>query len=116
MAPDAAVGARTESWPGLVLAVKSGAGVAPLSLAVGECESELVRVIDEIPELVTHFWLLVHKDMQRSPRVRAFFDFVTCEIKTFRTVLSGQAEGQTPGANKRAGESGFKFGPTLTRP
>ena len=43
VAPDAAVGARTESWPGLVLAVKSGAGVAPLSLAVGECESELSR-------------------------------------------------------------------------
>jgi DNA-binding transcriptional LysR family regulator len=76
VAPTARVGARSESWSDLIFAVKSGAGIAPLSIAAGERESELVRVIDEIPDLVTHFYLLVHKDMQRIPRIRAFLDFV----------------------------------------
>jgi DNA-binding transcriptional LysR family regulator len=89
VAPAARVGARSESWPGLIFAVKSGAGIAPLSIAVGERESELVRVIDAIPELVTHFYLLVHRDMQRTPRIRAFIDFVDSEIRTFRAVLAG---------------------------
>jgi DNA-binding transcriptional LysR family regulator len=89
VAPGARVGARTESWPGLVFALKSGAGIAPLATVVAERESELVRVSDKIPELVTHFYLLVHKDMQRTPRVRAFFDFFDSEIKAFRAVLIG---------------------------
>jgi DNA-binding transcriptional LysR family regulator len=89
VAPHATVMARSESWPGLVLAVKSGAGLAPLSIALGDRESELVRVIDNIPSLVTHFHLLTHRDMRRTPRVRAFFDFVVSEIKEFRAALSG---------------------------
>jgi DNA-binding transcriptional LysR family regulator len=56
---------------------------------IGDREGELVRVIDHVPELVSHFFLLVHKDMQRTPRVRAFFDFVVSEIKTFREALAG---------------------------
>jgi DNA-binding transcriptional LysR family regulator len=89
VAPAARVGARSESWSDLIFAIKSGAGIAPLSIAAGERESELVRVIDEIPELVSHFYLLVHKDMQRVPRIRAFFDFVESEIRTFRAALLG---------------------------
>jgi DNA-binding transcriptional LysR family regulator len=88
------VSARSESFPGLVLAVKSGAGMAPLSTVLGDRESELVRVIDDIPELITHFYLLTHRDLQRAPRVRAFFDFVVDEIKVFREALSGQTQRQ----------------------
>jgi DNA-binding transcriptional LysR family regulator len=96
VAPQATVTARSESWPGLVLAVKSGAGVAPLSIALGDRESELVRVIETIPNLVTHFHLLTHRDMRRTPRVRAFFDFVVSEIKDFRAALSGQPRKSQP--------------------
>ena len=35
--------------------------------------------------------LLMHRDMQRTPRVRAFADFVGSEIKSFRALLSGEA-------------------------
>jgi DNA-binding transcriptional LysR family regulator len=57
-------------------------------------ENDLVRVIDSVPEVVTHFYLLMHPDMQHVPRVRAFFDFVVSEIKAFRVVLAGQAPPQ----------------------
>ena len=37
-------------------------------------------------------YLLTDRDLQHSPRVGAFFDFVTAEIKAFRTMLSGQEQ------------------------
>jgi DNA-binding transcriptional LysR family regulator len=87
VAPNATVAVWAESVPGMILAVKSGAGLSPLPHFIGDRESDLVRVIDNIPELVTHFYLLMPRDMQRTPRVRAFFDFVVSEIKAFRAAL-----------------------------
>jgi DNA-binding transcriptional LysR family regulator len=86
VAPHATVAAGCDNWSGLVSAVKSGAGIAPL-LAYQE-DSELVRVIDRI-DLLTPFYLLMHRDMQRTPRVRAFADFVASEIGAFRALVSG---------------------------
>jgi DNA-binding transcriptional LysR family regulator len=105
VAPHATVTACSESWAALVLAVKSGAGLAPLSTVLGDGESELVRVFD-VPELATHFYLLMHPDMRRVPRVRAFFDFVVSEIRAFRIILAGQQNQQnrktnSPGVENR---------------
>jgi DNA-binding transcriptional LysR family regulator len=93
VAPHATIAACSESPSGVVLAVKSGVGIAPLPIAVGDAESELVRVIDNVPEMLTHFYLLIHPDMQCVPRVRAFCDFVVSEIKTFRAALTGNRNG-----------------------
>src|SRR5262249_49173219 len=87
IAPQATIGARRDNIPGVVLALKSGAGLAPLPIHVGNRERDLVRVMDTAPDLATHFWLLMHRDMRRTPRVRAFFDFVGAEIKRFRALL-----------------------------
>ena len=92
VAPHARVSARSENWPGYVLAVKSGTGLGPLPIHHGDRERELVRLIDIDPELVSHFWLLMHHDMRRTPRVRAFFDFVVAELNAFRTLLLRQSE------------------------
>ena len=70
-----------------MLAVKSGAGLAALLAFQGDNQSELVRVIDDIG-LATPYYLLIHRDMQQSPRVRAFADFVAQEIKSFRALVS----------------------------
>jgi DNA-binding transcriptional LysR family regulator len=88
VAPNAAVVTRSDNWPGLVLAVKSGAGLAALMTFQGDSDTELVRVIDNIG-LVTPYFLLMHRDMQKNPRVRAFADFVAAEIKSFRALVSG---------------------------
>ena len=92
VAPHAQVAARSENWPGYLLAVKSGAGLGLLPIHHGDRERELVRLIDTDPQLVSHFWLLMHRDMRPTPRVRAFFDFVIAELKAFRSVLLRQAE------------------------
>ena len=92
MAPHAPIAARSDSWPAVISAVKSGAGLAPMPVVLGDHEKELVRVIDDIPELATKYYLLTHRDLHRTPRVRAFFDFVDAEIKAFRVMLSGRVD------------------------
>ena len=72
--------------------MKSGVGLGPLPIHHGDREKELVRLIDAAPELVSHFWLLTHRDMRRTPRVRAFFDYVVAELKAFRVLLLRQTE------------------------
>lgn len=91
-APHATVATRSDHWQGLMLAVKAGAGLAALPHFQGDCESELVRVIDDTG-LTLPFYLLLHRDMQHTPRVRAFADFVASEIKSFRAILSGTTAG-----------------------
>jgi DNA-binding transcriptional LysR family regulator len=87
VAGHATVTTRSDNWPGLVLAVKSGAGLAALLAFQGDNETELVRVIDDI-DLTTPYYLLMHRDMRQTPRVRAFADFVAQQIVSFRALVS----------------------------
>jgi hypothetical protein len=57
-----------------------------LIISIGDRENELVHLFDIGPELVTPFYLLMHRNLQRTARVRAFFDFVIAEIKDFRSI------------------------------
>jgi len=92
VAPHARIAARCTSTPALVLAVKSGAGISPLPVIAVEGEPEVIRLFDSIPELRLPFYLLIHRDMQRTPRVRAFCDFVAREMKAFRELLVGRTD------------------------
>jgi DNA-binding transcriptional LysR family regulator len=93
LAPRATVAARSDSWPSLIQAVRSGIGLAALPTWIGDCDADLVRVVDPAPELNNQLWLCIHADMRRMPRVRAFFDYLVAEMKAFRGVLS-QGDGQ----------------------
>jgi DNA-binding transcriptional LysR family regulator len=84
------IATRCDHWQGLMLAVKTGAGLAAMPHFQGENESDLVRVIDDI-KTVLPCHLLMHRDMQHTPRVRAFADFVASEIKSFRALLGGSS-------------------------
>lgn len=88
VAHHATTATRCDHWQGLILAVRSGAGLAALPHFQGDNERDLVRVINDIG-LALPCYLLMHRDMQHTPRVRAFADFVDSEIKSFRALLSG---------------------------
>ncbi len=88
VAPEARIAARATSIPAVVLAVKSGAGLAPLPVIVGT-ENDFAEALPPLPDLSTPFHLLMHEDMRQVPRVRAFFDFVVREIGSVRSVLEG---------------------------
>jgi DNA-binding transcriptional LysR family regulator len=95
IAPDGRVAAICTTTPALVLAVKSGAGLAPLPVVAVENEPDLVRLLGSAPVVTLHFYLVFHRDMRRTPRVRAFCDFVNEEIKSFRQLLVGRTEPPT---------------------
>jgi DNA-binding transcriptional LysR family regulator len=92
VAPHAPIAARSNNLVAVLLAVKSGVGLAALPVPLAQHETDLVAVLGPLPELTHPFYLVMHRDMRQTPRVRAFFDFVTAEIKTFRLVLSGEAK------------------------
>ena len=87
--PGANIVARVNSILGLVSAVKSGVGIAPLPIALGESEADLVQVIAPVPELKRSWRLLTHPDLRRMPRIVAFFDFIDEEREALRPILTG---------------------------
>jgi DNA-binding transcriptional LysR family regulator len=84
-APGAKICAEAGNIPSVFLAVKSGACLAPLPTPLGEGDDELVCVFGPVPALSYPMYLLTHRDLRRSPRIRAFFEF--CEGK-LRPVLT----------------------------
>jgi len=89
VAPDARVAARGNSVLGVVYSVKAGIGVGALPIALGDAEPDLVRVIEAVPELTRIWRLLTTRELRRTPRVSAFFDFIVAEMETLRPVITG---------------------------
>lgn len=99
VAPNARIAARANNLPALLMAAKSGAGITPMPLIVGDSERDLVRLLDPVPALATPFYLLMHGDLKKTPRVRAFFDFVIEELPALRPWLSGTMARRTDRAS-----------------
>ena len=89
VAPEATMAARINSVLGLVTAVKSGVGIGPLPIALGDAEPELIRVLGPIPELTRSWRILTHPDLRRVPRIAAFFDFIAGQRDELRPILTG---------------------------
>jgi DNA-binding transcriptional LysR family regulator len=89
IAPGAKMPVRCNSVLGLVAAVKSGAGLGPLPIALGDVEPDLLRVIGPIPELARSWRLLTHPDIRRVPRIAAFFDYIVEQRDELKPILTG---------------------------
>ncbi len=89
IAPDAVLAARCNSVLGLVYSAKASIGIAPLPMALGDAEPDLVRVIEPVAELTRIWRLLTTPELRHTPRVAAFFDFIVGEIDTLRPIITG---------------------------
>jgi len=89
VAPHAEFAARSNSVLGLVNAAKSGVGLAPLPIALGDAEADLVCVLGPIEELTRAWRLLAHPDLRKTSRVSAFFDFIAQERNSLKPILTG---------------------------
>jgi DNA-binding transcriptional LysR family regulator len=89
VAPSARIAARSNTVPGLLMSVRSGAGLAPLPMPLAMREVELERVLGPLPGLYSPIYLLTHPDLRHVPRVSAFFEFIVTEIEQVRSVLTG---------------------------
>jgi DNA-binding transcriptional LysR family regulator len=91
VAPSAKIVARSTSVPGLMMTVKSGAGVAPLPSAMAGQDPDLVRMLGPIPAITSYIYLLSHPDLRQMPRVRAVFNFFAAELDAVRKMLVGNS-------------------------
>lgn len=76
-----AVAARCSNIPSAVLAVKAGAGLAPLPAVHAAEDDDLVCVFGPVPSLSYPIYLLAHRDLRKVLRVDAFFKFCSRELK-----------------------------------
>lgn len=89
VAPGARMAASVNSVLGLVSSAKAGVGLAPMPTALGDAEPDLVRVLGPIPELTRIWRILTTRQLRRTARVAAFFDFMVSEVETLRPILRG---------------------------
>jgi DNA-binding transcriptional LysR family regulator len=67
-----------------LIAARAGVGVADLPCFLGESDRDLVRIHDVVPSFARDIWLVVHRDLRKTPMVRAVTDFVATVISENR--------------------------------
>ena len=56
--------------------VKQGIGVGPMGQKVGDAERSVERVMPDLPPITGPIWLVAHRELRTSRRVRFVFDFL----------------------------------------
>ncbi len=105
-APRAIVHTRSSTLTNLVVAVRSGLGIAPLPTLIADHEAGLLNCFD-LPQFSSAIHVLSRADMREVPRVRAFIDFLVPHFAAFRAQLDEtgrkmQAEARAEVASSRA--------------
>jgi len=72
-----------------VAALKAGAGLAYLPCFMGDSEPSLVRFRPPEPKHDLGLWLVYHRDLRRTKRVRLFREHMQQEIKELRDLFEG---------------------------
>jgi DNA-binding transcriptional LysR family regulator len=85
-APQARISGQASNVASVLLAVKSGGGLALLPSPLADLDQDLVRVIGPIPEVDYPIYLVTHRDLRKIPRIASFFDYC---LSRLRPVLTG---------------------------
>jgi DNA-binding transcriptional LysR family regulator len=80
---------RSSSLINQLMAVKAGLGLALLPCYLGDLEPDIERVQEPLDELTRELWVVTHKDLRNTARVRAFFDHVGSGLLARRALLEG---------------------------
>jgi DNA-binding transcriptional LysR family regulator len=88
-APATPIRYRSNSLVNLVSNLKGGLGLGALPTLIGDKEAELQRCFAPPPELAAELWLIVREEIKGHPHVRAFADYLACNIR--ETLTKGPA-------------------------
>jgi DNA-binding transcriptional LysR family regulator len=80
---------RVNAVLGLAEAVEAGIGIGHLPCFVADARPELIRLAPPEPEFAADLWLLTHRDLRQSARVRALLDFLATEIVKKKSFIEG---------------------------
>jgi DNA-binding transcriptional LysR family regulator len=90
-ADPARIAYRSDSMLARASAIRDGLGVGFLGCFVGEKERTMRRVALAFPEASSNLWMVVHADLRRNARVRAFVDFVYEKLTALRPLFEAPA-------------------------
>ena len=71
----------TESYLVMWELVKQGAAIGILDAHIGDAESEVVRILPDLEPLTFPIWLVAHRELTTSRRIRRVYDFLIDELK-----------------------------------
>ncbi|HEX2581746.1 MAG TPA: LysR family transcriptional regulator [Dongiaceae bacterium] len=107
--PPDGIAYRTNSLIHQMVVAREGVGLAVLPCYLGDSEPGLRRVLAlPIPGLAPELWIVTHRDLRNSPRIRVFFDLVGKGIAAQRALLGGRASVTPAGAAARPRSRGGK--------
>jgi DNA-binding transcriptional LysR family regulator len=86
---------RANSMLALAHAVAKGTGLGLLPCFLTAQLPELRRMCGPLPELEEGLWLLLHRDLQKVARIRAFLDYMAPRLAAYRPLLEGQVAPRT---------------------
>lgn len=78
---------RSSSSAAQQSAVAAGVGLGMLHVLSADQDPRLQRVLPDLIEARRSYWLVVHADQQRTPRVRAVISFLNDLVDQMRTAL-----------------------------
>ena len=71
-------------------AIKAGMGVGTLACFMGDADPALQRICDEELQSCGDIWLLSHKDLRTTARVKVFIEFMSNAFMQHQRKLSGE--------------------------
>ena len=60
--------------------VKQGVGIGGVSKIIGDAEPRVCRVVPDMEPIIVPMWLVTHRELNKSKRVRTVFDFLAAEL------------------------------------
>ena len=87
--PETPVHGRVSSDVGQLEAAKAGVGIALLPCYLGDTDPALVRVPPGLPMGSHEFWMLTHKDLLATARIRTFWDYMLEVMKRRKPLIEG---------------------------
>ncbi len=96
--PNARVVCRANTALMVEEAVRAGIGVGHVASWGADSRDDFVRIRPPDPSLRLSIWLLTHRDLRTTARVRTFMDFVADDIRAQRDLIEGRARSQEPSA------------------
>ena len=63
--------------------VRHGAGISPMPTELGDTEPAIRRILPDLGPLDSEIWLVAHRELKTSRRIRTVFDFLAAELSTY---------------------------------
>ncbi|WP_181040100.1 LysR substrate-binding domain-containing protein [Paremcibacter congregatus] len=75
----------------MLAAVKAGMGIAALGCMAGDRDPELMRLPESKVVPIYDLWVLTHRDLRQTLRVKTFMDFIVKALLKHRDLLEGRS-------------------------